>query len=214
MPEEKHLGRLVLVTGGARSGKSSFAERFVAAHGTKIAYIATAQIFDDEMRYRVKLHRERRPSDWQTYEAPFAAENAIAEAAETHDTLLFDCLTVYLSNLLCQLPEEQLRDEAAVYRLAQDAAAKLIAAAQASGALCVFVTNEVGAGIVPENALARLYRDIAGLTNQAFARAAEAVYLTISGIPVEIKHLALRTSASLSEGGGPRSGGGCGEGRS
>ena len=197
MPEEKHLGRLVLVTGGARSGKSSFAERFVAAHGTKIAYIATAQIFDDEMRYRVKLHRERRPSDWQTYEAPFAAENAIAEAAETHDTLLFDCLTVYLSNLLCQLPEEQLRDEAAVYRLAQDAAAKLIAAAQASGALCVFVTNEVGAGIVPETALARLYRDIAGLTNQAFARAAEAVYLTISGIPVEIKHLAPQTPASL-----------------
>ena len=149
------------------------------------------------MRYRVKLHRERRPSDWQTYEAPFAAENAIAEAAETHDTLLFDCLTVYLSNLLCQLPEEQLRDEAAVYRLAQDAAAKLIAAAQASGALCVFVTNEVGAGIVPENALARLYRDIAGLTNQAFACAAEAVYLTISGIPVEIKHLTPQTPAAL-----------------
>ena len=197
MPEEKHLGRLVLVTGGARSGKSSFAERFVAAHGTKIAYIATAQIFDDEMRYRVKLHRERRPASWQTYEAPLSAETAIAEAAKTHDTLLFDCLTVYLSNLLCQLPEEQLRDEAAVYRLAQDAAAKLIAAAQASGALCVFVTNEVGAGIVPENALARLYRDIAGLTNQAFARAAEAVYLTISGIPVEIKHLTPQTPASL-----------------
>ncbi|MDD6696859.1 MAG: bifunctional adenosylcobinamide kinase/adenosylcobinamide-phosphate guanylyltransferase, partial [Veillonellaceae bacterium] len=85
MSETENAGRLVLVTGGARSGKSSFAERFVAAHGTKIAYIATAQIFDDEMRYRVKLHRERRPSDWQTYEAPFAAENAIAEAAETHD---------------------------------------------------------------------------------------------------------------------------------
>ena len=197
MPTPQPPGRLVLVTGGARSGKSSFAERYVASHGEKIAYIATAQIFDDEMRYRVKLHRERRPSDWQTYEAPFAAENAIAEAAETHDTLLFDCLTVYLSNLLCQLSEEQLRDEDAVYRLAQDTAAKLIAAAQASGALCVFVTNEVGAGIVPENALARLYRDIAGLTNQAFARAAEAVYLTISGIPVEIKHLTPQTPASL-----------------
>jgi len=190
MTEAENAGRLVLVTGGARSGKSSFAERFVAAHGKKIAYIATAQIFDDEMRYRVKLHRERRPSDWQTYEAPFAAETAIAEVAETHDTLLFDCLTVYLSNLLCQLPEEQLRDEAAVYRLAQDAAAKLIAAAQASGALCVFVTNEVGAGIVPENALARLYRDIAGLTNQAFARAAEAVYLTVSGMAINLKKLA------------------------
>ena len=190
MSQTENTARLVLVTGGARSGKSSFAERYVAAHGERIAYIATAQIFDDEMRYRVKLHRERRPASWQTYEAPLSAETAIAEAAKTHDTLLFDCLTVYLSNLLCQLPEEQIRDEAAVYRLAQDAAAKLIAAAQASGALCVFVTNEVGAGIVPENALARLYRDIAGLTNQAFARAAEAVYLTVSGMAINLKKLA------------------------
>ena len=197
MPTPQPPGRLVLVTGGARSGKSSFAERYVKAHGERIAYIATAQIFDAEMRYRVALHKKRRPASWETFEAPFAAEAAIAEAAEAHDALLFDCLTVYLSNLLCQLPEEQLRDEAAVYRLAQDAAAKLIAAAQASGALCVFVTNEVGAGIVPENALARLYRDIAGLTNQAFARAAEAVYLTISGIPVELKHLTPQTPASL-----------------
>ncbi|MCI6232188.1 MAG: bifunctional adenosylcobinamide kinase/adenosylcobinamide-phosphate guanylyltransferase [Selenomonas sp.] len=189
MSKTENTARLVLVTGGARSGKSSFAERYVAAHGERIAYIATAQIFDDEMRYRVKLHRARRPAAWQTYEAPFDAENAIAEAAKTHDALLFDCLTVYLSNLLCQLPEEQLKDEDAVYKLAQDAAQKLILAAQASGALCVFVTNEVGAGIVPENALARLYRDIAGLTNQAFARAAEEVYLTVSGIPVELKKL-------------------------
>ena len=189
MSKTENTARLVLVTGGARSGKSSFAERYVAAHGERIAYIATAQIFDDEMRYRVKLHRARRPAAWQTYEAPFDAENAIAEAAKTHDALLFDCLTVYLSNLLCQLPEEQLKDEDAVYKLAQDAAQKLISAAQASGALCVFVTNEVGAGIVPENALARLYRDIAGLTNQAFARAAEEVYLTVSGIPVELKKL-------------------------
>ena len=155
MSKTENTARLVLVTGGARSGKSSFAERYVAAHGERIAYIATAQIFDDEMRYRVKLHRARRPAAWQTYEAPFDAENAIAEAAKTHDALLFDCLTVYLSNLLCQLPEEQLKDEDAVYKLAQDAAQKLILAAQASGALCVFVTNEVGAGIVPENEIGR-----------------------------------------------------------
>ena len=192
MSEEKDTSksRIVLVTGGARSGKSSFAERYVKAHGERIAYIATAQIFDAEMRYRVALHKKRRPASWETFEAPFAAEAAIAEAAEAHDALLFDCLTVYLSNLLCTLTEEELADEAAVYALAEEATEKLIAAAQVSGALCVFVTNEVGAGIVPENKLARLYRDVAGLANQAFARAADEVYLTVSGIPVEIKKLA------------------------
>ena len=132
MSEEKDTSksRIVLVTGGARSGKSSFAERYVKAHGERIAYIATAQICDAEMRYRVALHKKRRPASWETFEAPFAAEAAIAEAAEAHDALLFDCLTVYLSNLLCTLTEEELTDEAAVYALAEEATEKLIAAAQ------------------------------------------------------------------------------------
>ena len=98
MSETENAGRLVLVTGGARSGKSSFAEQYVASHGTKIAYIATAQIFDDEMRYRVKLHRERRPSDWQTYEAPFAAENAIAEAVVAVDKCVSEVIEAAKAN--------------------------------------------------------------------------------------------------------------------
>ena len=203
---------IILVTGGARSGKSAFAEKFVASHGQRIAYVATAEIFDDEMRYRVALHRKRRPAAWTTYEAPFAAEGAIRAASEAHDALLFDCLTVYLSNLVCKLSEDELADEARVYELAHSAADRLIAAAKESGMTCIFVTNEVGAGIVPENKLARLYRDIAGLVNQQVAAAAEAVYLTVSGIPVDIKKLASQISAPLSEGGGPRSGRGCGEG--
>ena len=209
MQKDSHI---ILVTGGARSGKSAFAERFVAAHGQRIAYVATAQILDEEMRYRVALHKKRRPAAWTTYEAPFAAEGAIRQAAEAHDALLFDCLTVYFSNLLCSLTEDELADEARVYELAQGAADRLIAAAEESGMTCVFVTNEVGAGIVPENKLARLYRDIAGLVNQQVAAAAEVVYLTVSGIPVDIKKLASQISAPLSEGGGPRSGRGCGEG--
>ena len=180
---------IILVTGGARSGKSSFAERYVATHGHAIAYIATAQIFDDEMRYRVALHQKRRPATWQTYEAPFHAEDAIRAAAETHDMILFDCLTVYLSNLVCSLPEAEWQDEATLYARAQAAIAALVHAVQESGATCVFVTNEVGAGIVPENQLARLYRDVAGLANQQVAAVADAVYLTVSGIPVDIKKL-------------------------
>ncbi|MBQ1417335.1 MAG: bifunctional adenosylcobinamide kinase/adenosylcobinamide-phosphate guanylyltransferase, partial [Selenomonas sp.] len=91
-------GKIILVTGGARSGKSSFAEKLAADMGCSVGYIATAQIYDEEMRYRVKLHRERRPSAWQTWEAPFEADKIIAEAAREHKVLLFDCITLYLSN--------------------------------------------------------------------------------------------------------------------
>lgn len=96
------MGKIVLITGGARSGKSRFAENYVAHCGKSIAYIATSQIYDEEMAYRVKLHRQRRPSSWQTFEAPFEAHNALKEAFAEHDTVLFDCLTLYLSNYLCQ----------------------------------------------------------------------------------------------------------------
>ena len=183
-------GTIILVTGGARSGKSAFAERYAAAHGRRIAYIATAQILAEEMRYRVALHRERRPEAWQTYEAPFAAEQAIEEAAVASDTILFDCVTIYLSNLLCSLDETQLADEAFVHAQSEEAIDRLVAAARAGGARCIFVTNEVGAGIVPEHRLSRLYRDMAGRANQRLAEAAEEVYLTVAGIPVNLRKLA------------------------
>ncbi len=182
-------GEIILVTGGARSGKSVFAERYAAAHGKRIAYIATAQIFDEEMRYRVALHRKRRPSVWQTYEAPFTAEQAIGQAAAASDTILFDCVTIYLSNLLCSLEERQLEDEALVYAKAEEAVGRLIIAVREAGVRCIFVTNEVGAGIVPEHRLSRLYRDVAGRANQQLAQAAKAVYLTVAGIPVDVKKL-------------------------
>ena len=95
------MGKIILITGGARCGKSSFAEDYVKTHGQDIAYIATSQIYDDEMAYRVKLHQQRRPSSWQTFEAPFHAEKAIHKAFCHHDIILFDCLTLYLSNYLC-----------------------------------------------------------------------------------------------------------------
>lgn len=95
------MGKIILITGGARCGKSSFAEDYVKTHGKDIAYIATSQIYDDEMAYRVKLHQQRRPSSWQTFEAPFDADTAINEAFCHHDIILFDCLTLYLSNYLC-----------------------------------------------------------------------------------------------------------------
>lgn len=184
-------GKIILVTGGARSGKSSFAEKLAAGLGASVGYIATAQVYDEEMGYRVKLHQQRRPASWQTYEAPYWADKAITEAAESHKVLLFDCITLYLSNLLCLIPEDELSDERA-YAMLNEQMAKLLAAAQAAarqGTTTIFVTNEVGAGIVPENKLARLYRDLSGLANQKLAAAAEDVYAVIAGIPVNIKKL-------------------------
>lgn len=181
------MGKIILITGGARCGKSSFAENYVQKHGTNIAYIATSQIYDDEMAYRVKLHQQRRPSSWQTFEAPFNAHEAINEAFTKCDTILFDCLTLYLSNYLCS-------DSVTDYTMAQlsDGAKQMMsdliqAVNHTTDKTCVFVTNEVGSGIVPENALARKYRDLAGLCNQQIAKAASEVYFVVSGIPVKIK---------------------------
>lgn len=187
-------GKIILVTGGARSGKSTFAEK-LAARGESVAYIATAQIFDEEMRFRIDLHQQRRPSTWETFEAPFNAERALAAAAERHTTILFDCLTIYLSNILCSLTQTELLDEGAVNARAMAAVEALQAAAVAArerGVTVIFVTNEVGAGIVPENHLARLYRDVSGLANQRLAAVSDSVYAVIAGLPVDVKELAVK----------------------
>ncbi len=182
-------GKIVLVTGGARSGKSSFAEKYVAALGVPVAYIATAETLDAEMEARVALHRARRPASWQTYEAPRAAHEALAAAAAGAGAVLFDCLTVYVANLLLD-PAAPATPEERHSRIGGEIA-RLAAAARAA-ATVVFVTNEVGAGIVPDNALAREYRDLAGLANQQIAAVADEVYLVVSGIPVNIKQLAAK----------------------
>jgi len=186
-------GKIILVTGGARSGKSAFAEKLAAEQGHTVGYIATAQILDKEMGYRVKLHQQRRPDSWQTYEAPYWADKAIAEAADCHKVLLFDCITLYLSNLLCLMPEDE-RTEEKSYDMLQEQMGKLLAAARkaaSQGSTIIFVTNEVGAGIVPENKLARLYRDLSGLANQKAAAAADEVYAVMAGIPINLKKLNL-----------------------
>ena len=188
------MGKIVLVTGGARSGKSRFAEQYAARFGKKVAYIATAGVYDEEMAFRVKLHRERRPKDWHTWEAPENAHLAIEEAGRAHDMILFDCLTLYISNLLCAL--ENVRDSAANYELIREKISLLLEAAKKQEGTTIFVTNEVGAGIVPENHLAREYRDITGIANQLTAREAAEVYVVSCGIAVDFKKLAVSWQAT------------------
>ncbi|MDU4959756.1 MAG: bifunctional adenosylcobinamide kinase/adenosylcobinamide-phosphate guanylyltransferase [Sporomusaceae bacterium] len=180
------MGKIVLVTGGARSGKSRFAEEYAQQLSDKVAYIATAQVLDAEMADRVKLHQQRRSHQWRTFEAAVDAEQAIKAAAD-FPVILFDCLTLYTSNLLLAEQASNIEDrrESILGRAAQ-----LFQAAQSGTATVVFVTNEVGLGIVPDNALSREYRDLAGWINQAAAAAAEEVYLVVCGLAVELKRIA------------------------
>ncbi|MBD3878298.1 MAG: bifunctional adenosylcobinamide kinase/adenosylcobinamide-phosphate guanylyltransferase [Quinella sp. 1Q5] len=181
------MGKIILVTGGARSGKSSFAERLaLKLGGGQAAYIATAQIFDEEMAYRIKIHQQRRGNNWTTFEAPFAAEEMVSTAAADFSAILFDCVTIYVSNFLCTA---DLDDEAELYKNLREQIQRLIDAALKSDAVIIFVSNEVGGGIVPENKLARRFRDLAGLANQMFAANADKVFLTVAGVAVDLKKL-------------------------
>jgi adenosylcobinamide kinase/adenosylcobinamide-phosphate guanylyltransferase len=168
---------IILITGGARSGKSKYAEQRAAALGLRRVYIATAEAKDDEMARRIAAHRKRRGCAWTTVEEPVQlAETLLAWRGRT-DCALVDCLTLWLSNLLFRGDENQVEEkvEALVRSLPQ------------LDFPVVFVTNEVGAGIVPDNPLARQFRDLAGWTNQRIAAAAKEVVLMVAGIPTAVK---------------------------
>ncbi len=168
------MSKSILVTGGARSGKSAFAERLVEAMGPEAVYIATAEAHDDEMAARIEAHRARRGGGWTTREAPLDLIGALAATDGTAPRLV-DCLTLWLSNLMFAERDWQAEGRALAEAIPRQAAP------------VVFVTNEVGSGIVPDNALARAYRDAAGQLNQMIAAAVDEVYLTVSGIPVRVK---------------------------
>ena len=144
------------------------------------------------MAERVRLHKARRPrTRWINFEAPYNAHEVLCEAAQEADAVLFDCLTLYMSNLLYgkNAPQGTTEEKAQVVKAE---IAKLIEVAEAGGKITVFVTNEVGAGIVPENAMAREYRDIAGWVNQQVADAADSVFYCVAGQAVDIKKLAFK----------------------
>ncbi len=165
---------IVLVSGGARSGKSRFAEGEVLRRAPEAIYIATAQALDEEMAARIARHRARRGAAWTTLEAPLDLCAALEES-DAGSPRLVDCLTLWLSNLL--LAERDWQQEAT----------RLVAVLERQRAPVVLVSNEVGAGIVPENALARRFRDAQGLLNQRIAALADAVYLVACGLPLRLK---------------------------
>jgi adenosylcobinamide kinase / adenosylcobinamide-phosphate guanylyltransferase len=199
--------RLILILGGARSGKSAFAERLAASSGQPVAFIATATASDDEMRARIARHRASRPRDWHTLEEPLDLASAVHHASELADVLLLDCVTLWLGNVLLQESGHPEKDNQGEEEF--DTASKLFdgrALKEIEALLAVVkslsprktliaVTNEVGLGIVPAYPLGILYRDTLGYVNQRLAQAADRVYLMVAGIAVDIKRL--REEASL-----------------
>ena len=164
--------RMTLVLGGARSGKSRHAEALIEARPAPWLYLATAQAYDDEMRERIAIHRERRSGGWITRDVPLALPEAVSAA---RGPVLVDCLTLWLTNLILSEADVPAASRALVG-----------ACAEAPGPL-VLVGNEVGLGIVPDNALARRFRDEAGRLHQALAAAADAVIFMVAGLPMTVK---------------------------
>jgi adenosylcobinamide kinase/adenosylcobinamide-phosphate guanylyltransferase len=165
----------VLVLGGRRSGKSRFAEDLVLGSGLAPVYIATATAGDDEMVSRIEHHRSRRGERWRTLEAPVQLADAVRGAAVAGNAVLVDCLTLWLANLMAAGLD------------AGNETAELVAVLEAAPGPVVIVSNEVGSGIVPDNALARRYSDAHGILNQRIAAVVGRVVLLTAGLPLQLK---------------------------
>lgn len=170
---------LVFVTGGARSGKSDYAMSIAEKSGGRLVYIATATPGDDEMRDRIENHKRSRGMNWNTIEETLDLSGAVSSLGG-EGAVIIDCLTLWLTNIMMQ-------DMEAFEDVAVNKARELADALRAFKGTAVVVSNEVGLGIVPENALSRRFRDVAGLANRVMAASADEVYLVVSGIPVKIK---------------------------
>ena len=166
----------LLVLGCARSGKSTWAESVVRRFDPPYVYIATAQALDDEMTLRIKRHRERREGSWETIESPIDLSGALKSLGSLRKPVLLDCITLWLSNLLCS---DGVQVESAIDGVCE--------AIETVDYPLVVVSNETGGGIVPDNPLAREFRDLSGLTNQRLARICASVFLITAGLPLRLK---------------------------
>jgi len=178
------MGESILVLGGTRSGKSRLAESLAAAQGGPVAYLATALTdpSDPEMTARIARHRERRPSHWTTHEIPRELEQVLPELASSNGSVLVDCVTLWITNLILGLGGGPALDDAAVLE-----AVDRVSRMSSSDCRIIWVSNEVGSGIIPENPLARRFADLQGLVNQRLATVCDAVYFCVAGLSVQLK---------------------------
>ena len=173
--------RLTLVLGGVRAGKSGYAQRLAAA-GRRVLVVATAEAGDPEMAERIRAHQESRPKDWDTLEEPLDLAAALEPVLHRYDTVLLDCLTLWVSNLLLRVDDPWAAREDAVAR-----AEALLALQARSDAAWIVVSNETGLGVIPPTPLGRAFQDALGRVNQCFAAQADHVCFMVAGLPVVVK---------------------------
>ena len=164
------MSNIVLVTGGARSGKSNFAELLCREQNNSTAYIATSVAFDDEMKDRIKKHQDSRPKEWKTYEIYKDIYSIVEDLDKNHDTVILDCLTLMINNLMftygIDVDKATTEEVNEIEEYIKDQVEKLLKAVKNTDLYFLIVTNELGMGIVPENKLSRIYRDFVGRANQ------------------------------------------------
>ncbi|MEG2882525.1 MAG: bifunctional adenosylcobinamide kinase/adenosylcobinamide-phosphate guanylyltransferase [Christensenella sp.] len=184
------MGKITFITGGARSGKSYHAE-LIAKRFSDVAYVATGIDTDTEMKLRIARHKQQRPNEWSTYEAPYDIVGVVRK--NTHEVYLIDCITVYITNLI--LKEKQdweaevltFEEQQQLEGFVDKSIAELIDEMKKNKADFIVVSNEVGLGLVPAYALGRIFRDAAGRANRMLAEAADTAYLSVSGILMPLK---------------------------
>ncbi|MDD2897345.1 MAG: bifunctional adenosylcobinamide kinase/adenosylcobinamide-phosphate guanylyltransferase [Desulfuromonadaceae bacterium] len=177
------MANIIFITGGARSGKSSYAEKRAREFGLQLGYLATAQTLDSEMDERVRRHRSRRGAEWNTIEEPIHLSQTLARLDGQFQAILVDCVTLWLSNLLFKYEDAGEHSEERI----QEDVQRLKSTLHGMVTPVILVSNEVGMGIVPDNTLSRQFRDIAGTANQSLAGVADEVHVVISGIPLKLK---------------------------
>ncbi|MDV2989331.1 MAG: bifunctional adenosylcobinamide kinase/adenosylcobinamide-phosphate guanylyltransferase [Dehalogenimonas sp.] len=181
--------RTILLIGGARSGKSNFAEELAKQAGGDVLFVATAEAGDDEMRRRIEVHKKSRPSHWHTLEATRGVGTHIQGESRKHSVVILDCITLLVTNVLCQhmaVSGEDL-DENSFECDVRAEVNSVIEVMNKESASFIIVTNEVGEGIIPIGAATRMYRDVLGRANQMLAHACDEVYLMVAGIPLKVK---------------------------
>ena len=177
--------RLIFLLGGARSGKSRYAETWAREHGGRVLFVATAEAHDDDMRARIADHRAGRPAAWHSLEAPRDTANCVERSAFAYDTLILDCITLLASNILLDLPEhvtQRAANEAILEEIE-----RLLALQARADATWLVISNEVGMGVAPPTRLGNLYRDMLARANQRIAGRADEVLLLVAGLPWRLK---------------------------
>jgi adenosylcobinamide kinase/adenosylcobinamide-phosphate guanylyltransferase len=179
------MGKITLILGGARSGKSSHALQIAQASGKSVTFLATAQACDDEMSARIDKHKSERPAHWHTLEVPLDLAPRLANIHT--DVVILDCVTLLVSNLLMQYVKDDAVEEEPFLQASRSEIDSLIAGIRASNQHWIIVSNEVGLGLVPPYQLGRVYRDGLGWANQRLAKDADEVLFLVAGIPMNVK---------------------------